>query len=57
MNNQASKTWTTEQLVHMSDALGGGFMPGSQELKAASRDRWTAQRHIQASTLRSRIYL
>lgn len=57
MNNQADKTWTTEQLLQMSNALGGGYMPGLKGAKAAGGDRWTAQRHIQASIMRSQAYL
>ncbi|MBW4482063.1 MAG: hypothetical protein KME14_05935 [Tildeniella torsiva UHER 1998/13D] len=54
MNNQG---WTTEQLLQMSNALGDGYMPGISGAKAASSDRWTAQRHIQASVMRSQAYL
>lgn len=57
MKTQTNKTWTTEQLMNMSDAMGGGYMPGIQMAKTASRDRWTAQRHIQASTMLGQAYL
>jgi hypothetical protein len=57
MNNQADQTWTTEQLLQMSNALGNGYLPGLTGAKTASRDRWTAQRHIQASMMQSQAYL
>lgn len=57
MNNQANQAWTTEQLLQMSNALGNGYMPGIKGAKAVSRDRWTAQRHIQASAMLSQAFL
>ncbi|MGG6237781.1 hypothetical protein ACQ4N7_04000 [Nodosilinea sp. AN01ver1] len=57
MKNQAHKTWNSEQLVQMSDALGGGYVPGMQASKSANGDRWTAQRHIQVSALMGQAYL
>jgi hypothetical protein len=57
MKNQANKNWNSEQLVKMSDALGGGYMPGMQTAKSANGDRWTAQRHIQASAMMGQAYL
>ncbi|MBE9156195.1 hypothetical protein IQ265_05035 [Nodosilinea sp. LEGE 06152] len=57
MKNQANNTWNSEQLVQMSRALSGGYMPGTQTTKSVSGDRWTAQRHIQASAMLSRAYL
>lgn len=57
MKTQASKTWTTDQLIQMSDALGNGYMPSTNAAGGTTGDRWTAQRHIQASTMRSQAYL
>ena len=57
MKTPTNQTWTTEQLVQLSQSLGGGYMPGTQPSQAASGDRWTAQRHIQASALRAQAYL
>lgn len=60
MKNQASNTWNSEQLVQMSLALGGGYMPGLQATKSTKSvkgDRWTAQRHIQASAMMGQAYL
>lgn len=55
MKTQPSKTWTADQLIHMSNALGNGYMPNAAGV--ATDDRWTAQRHIQASTMRGQAYL
>lgn len=57
MNNQANQGWTTEQLLQMSNALGNGYLLGIKDGRAVSRDRWTTQRHIQASIMRSQAYL
>ena len=57
MKNQTRKTWNSEQLVQMSHALGDGYVPGMQTTKSISNDRWTAQRHIQASVLMGQAYL
>lgn len=57
MNSQSNKTWNSEQLVQMSNALGGGYLPGLKTTQAANSDRWTAQRHIQASALMGQAYL
>lgn len=57
MKNQSNKTWNSEQLVQMSNALGDGYMPGLKTTQAANGDRWTAQRHIQASALMGQAYL
>ncbi len=57
MKTQTSKTWNTEQLVHASEALGSAYIPGMNKTKAANGDRWTAQRHIQASMMMGQAYL
>ncbi|MFQ4138084.1 hypothetical protein PGN35_017375 [Nodosilinea sp. PGN35] len=57
MNTQADKTWTAEQLVQMSHALGHAYGSGTKGARAASGDRWTAQRHIQASAMQAQAYL
>jgi hypothetical protein len=57
MKNQANKTWTAEQLVNFSDALGSGYVPGVKAGGVAKADQWTAQRHIQASAVRGQAYL
>ncbi|WP_156119657.1 hypothetical protein [Leptolyngbya sp. KIOST-1] len=57
MKRQISKPWNSEQLVQLSQALGGGYVPGLQGSEAASDDRWTTQRHITASTMLGQAYL
>ncbi|MGB3309697.1 MAG: hypothetical protein WA939_22810 [Nodosilinea sp.] len=57
MKSQTNKTWNSKQLVQMSNALGGGYMPGMQTTQSVNRDRWTAQRHIQASAMMGQAYL
>jgi hypothetical protein len=57
MKAQTSKTWTADQLIQMSDALGNGYMPSLKTTGTVTGDRWTAQRHIQASAMRARAYL
>ncbi|MBE9139334.1 hypothetical protein IQ254_19385 [Nodosilinea sp. LEGE 07088] len=57
MATQASKAWTTDQLIQMSNALGNGYLPSLKAAGMATGDRWTVQRHIQASAMRARAYL
>lgn len=58
MATQANQDWTTNELVNFSNALGSGYVPGVQQgRKVTSRDRWTAQRHINASAMRSQAYI
>lgn len=56
MNTRSNQTWTTEQLLQMSNSLGNAFGSDLKSGKAAG-DRWTAQRHIQASALQAQAYL
>lgn len=57
MSNQTRKTWTADQLVRFSNALGNSYIPGINGSNAAGDDRWTTKRHIQASMLRGQAYL
>ncbi|WOD38915.1 hypothetical protein [Nodosilinea sp. E11] len=57
MKNQTSKTWTADQLKNFSDALGNGYVPGMNGADEPNRDRWTTQRHLQASAMRAQAYL
>lgn len=57
MATQSNRAWTTNALVDFSNALGGGYGVSVQGRQVAGSDRWTAQRHIQASTLRGQAYL
>jgi hypothetical protein len=57
MNTRTDTAWTTEQLLNFSHALGSGYAPGVNRTKATGGDRWTAQRHIQASAARAQAYL
>ena len=57
MTTQSNRAWTTNELVNFSNALGRAYMPGVQGRKVTGGDRWTAQRHIQASAMRGQAYL
>lgn len=57
MKSHTNKTWNSEQLVHMSNALGRSYMPGLQTTKVANSDRWIAQRPIRVSALIGQAYL
>ncbi|MGB3137988.1 MAG: hypothetical protein WBB18_14380 [Nodosilinea sp.] len=56
MKTKSSQIWTVEQLIQLSDALGNGYMPGLKIENGGLDDRWTAQRHQQASALQGRAY-
>ena len=57
MKTQTNKTWTAEQLVDFSNALGSGYGVRVKGAGVAKADHWTAQRHIQTSMMRGQAYL
>jgi hypothetical protein len=57
MTTQSNRAWTTNELVNFSNALGSAYMPCGQGRNVTGGDRWTAQRHVQASAMRGQAYL
>ncbi len=57
MATQSNRAWTTNALVDFSNALGNGYGISAQGRQVAGGDRWTTQRHIQASMMRGQAYL
>ncbi|TVP65772.1 MAG: hypothetical protein EA342_13715 [Leptolyngbya sp. LCM1.Bin17] len=56
MYNLTSQRWTTEQFVQHSNQLAQGYGLGFATGPRSQGDRWTAQRHIQASALKAYAY-